>query len=257
MVQTYEQGTPCWVDLGSTDLDASAAFYGALFGWTAEDLGPDAGGYRILRKDGRQVAGLGPATDLDRGSTWSTYFATPDLEYTAIKVEEHGGRVVAPAMDVMGQGRMAVFTDPEGAFLSGWQALEFGGFELANEPGSVTWNELMTTDIDAAKVFYQEVFGLAMRDVSMGEGLTYTLFEAEGRPVAGAVPIDPAWGPMMPHWSVYFAVDDCDAAYAKALDLGAIKVVPPVASPAGRFAILKDPQGATFSVIRNNPDFSI
>ncbi|MEV4410881.1 VOC family protein [Catellatospora sp. NPDC049609] len=257
MAQKYEQGTPCWADLGSTDLDASVDFYGGLFGWTAADMGPDAGDYRIFRKDGRQVAGLGPATDVARGSSWSTYFAADDAEYTARKVEEHGGRVVVPELDVMGQGRMAVFTDPEGAFFSVWQPLEFAGFELANEPGSVTWNELTTSDIDAAKVFYQEVFGLSMRDVSMAEGMTYTLFEAEGRPVAGALPRDPAWGPMDPHWSVYFAVDDCDAAYARSLDLGATKVMPPENSAAGRFAILKDPQGATFSVIRNDPDFSI
>lgn len=257
MARRYEQGTPSWVDLGSTDLDGAVAFYGGLFGWTAEDLGPDAGGYRMFRKDGRLVAGLGDATDVSRGSAWTTYFASNDADDTVSKVEEHGGQVIVPPLEVMGQGRMAVFADPEGAFFSAWQPLTFDGFELANEPGSVTWNELMTSDIDAAKVFYQEVFGVSMRDVSMAEGKVYTLLEAEGRAVAGAMPIDPAWGPMPPHWSVYFAVDDCDAAYARALDLDATKVMAPVDSPAGRFAILKDPQGATFSVIKNNPDFSI
>ncbi|WP_155369620.1 VOC family protein [Catellatospora vulcania] len=257
MAAVFEQGTPSWVDLGSTDLDGSVAFYGRLFGWTDEDLGPDAGGYRMFRKDGRQVAGLGPATDVGRGSSWSTYFAANDADDIMAKVAEHGGTVLVPPMDVMGQGRMAVFADPEGAFFSAWQPLAFAGFELADEPGSVTWNELMTSDIDAAKVFYQEVFGVSMRDVSMGAGLTYTLLEAEGRAVAGAMPIDAAWGPMPSHWSVYFAVDDCDAAYAKALELGATKVMRPEDSPAGRFAILKDPQGATFSVIKNNPDFSL
>ncbi|MEV0457181.1 VOC family protein [Catellatospora methionotrophica] len=257
MAAKYEQGTPSWVDLGSTDLDGSVAFYGGLFGWTDEGMGPDAGDYRLFRKDGRQVAGLGPATDVGRGSSWTTYFATRDADDTMAKVAEHGGTVLVPPMDVMGQGRMAVFTDPEGAFFSAWQPLEFDGFELADEPGSVTWTELMTSDLDAAKVFYREVFGVGMRDVSMAAGVTYTLLEAEGRAVAGAMPIDAAWGPMPSHWSVYFAVDDCDAAYDQALALGATMVMPPEDSPAGRFAILKDPQGATFSIIKSDPDFSL
>ncbi|GHJ45832.1 putative glyoxylase CFP32 [Catellatospora sp. TT07R-123] len=253
----YAQGTPSWVDLGSTDVDGSVAFYGRLFGWTADDLGPEAGGYRIFRKDGRQVAGLGPASDPARGSSWATYLAATDLDDVARKVDEHGGRVVVPAMDVMDAGRMAVFTDPTGAYFNGWQASRHEGFELANEPGSVTWNELMTADLDASKVFYQEVFGIDERDVAMAEGMTYTLLEVGGRPVAGAMPIDPAWGPMPSHWSVYFAVDDCDSAFAQALELGANKIMPPENSPAGRFAILSDPQGAGFSIIRNNPDFTI
>ena len=150
---------------------------------------------------------------------------------------------------------MAVCTDPTGVFFAVWQAGKHLGAELVNEPGSLTWNELTTTDMAAAKAFYPAVLGVTIRDVSMGEGMTYTLFEVDDRAVAGGMQVDPAGMPTQ--WSVYFAVDDCDAVHAKAVELGATPVMGPEDAPPGRFAILTDPQGGIFSIIRNNPDFSI
>src|SRR5207244_6200213 len=136
-----------------------------------------------------------------------------------------------------------------------WQPGKHGGAELTNEPGSLTWTELSTSDIAACKTFYPAVLGVSTRDVSMGQGMTtYTVLEVLGRPVAGAMPLDPAAftlspadraglkAPVVSSWSVYFAVDDCDSTHAKALELGAASVMPPQDSPAGRFAILTDPQ---------------
>ena len=255
MTQIYAPGTPNWVDLGSTDVPGATGFYGSLFGWTVDDLGPEAGGYGIFRKNGRQVAGVGPATDPSRGTSWATYFATDDADDVASKVQANGGQVVMAPMDVMDQGRMAVCTDPTGVFFAVWQAGKHLGAELVNEPGSLTWNELTTTDMAAAKAFYPAVLGVTIRDVSMGEGMTYTLFEVDNRAVAGGMQVDPAGMPTQ--WSVYFAVDDCDAVHAKAVELGATPVMGPEDAPPGRFAILTDPQGGIFSIIRNNPDFSI
>lgn len=257
MTQRYAPGTPNWVDLGTTDVAAAAEFYGSLFGWTLEDLGPDAGGYGMFRKDGKQVAGVGPTTDPTRGASWATYFATDDANDAASKVLANGGQVIMESMDVMDQGRMAVFTDPAGAFFSVWQPGKHAGAELTNEPGSLTWNELLTSDIEATKTFYPHVLGVTVRDVPMGEGMAYTLLEAEDRPVAGAMPFDPTMPVMPSQWSVYFAVDDCDATHARALELGATTVAPPQDSPAGRFAMLTDPQGGAFSIIKNNPNFTI
>ena len=255
MTQIYAPGTPNWVDLGSTDVPGATGFYGSLFGWTVDDLGPEAGGYGIFRKNGRQVAGVGPATDPSRGTSWATYFATDDADDVASKVQANGGQVVMAPMDVMDQGRMAVCTDPTGVFFAVWQAGKHLGAELVNEPGSLTWNELTTTDMAAAKAFYPAVLGVTIRDVSMGEGMTYTLFEVDDRAVAGGMQVDPAGMPTQ--WSVYLAVDDCDAVHAKAVELGATPVMGPEDAPPGRFAILTDPQGGIFSIIRNNPDFSI
>jgi predicted enzyme related to lactoylglutathione lyase len=255
MTQNYAPGTPSWVDLGTTDVAGAAAFYGGLFGWTLDELGPEAGGYGIFRKNGKQVAGVGPATDAGPGTSWVTYFAA-DADDAASRVAANGGQVVAAPMDVMDQGRMAVFADPTGAFFSVWQAGKHTGAELVNEPGSFTWNELLTSNIDVCKDFYPQVLGVSIRDVSVDGGMTYTLLQVGGRGVAGAKP-QRAEDPGPSRWSVYFAVDDCDAAHAKGVGLGATSVMAPEDTPAGRMAFLTDPQGGTFAIIRNNPDFSM
>jgi predicted enzyme related to lactoylglutathione lyase len=257
MTQIYSPGTPSWVDLGTTDVTAAAAFYGGLFGWTLDDLGPEGGGYGIFRKDGKQVAGIGPATDEARGTSWTTYFATDDVDETASRVAAGGGQVIMAPMDVMDQGRMAVFVDPAGAFFSAWQAGKHIGAELVNEPGSFTWNELVSSDIDTCKSFYAQVFGGTTRDVNMGEGPAYVLFQVNDRPVAGGMAYDPTMGPLPGGWSVYFSVADCDSSHAKAGELGAATVLAPMDSPAGRFAIMRDPQGGTFAIIKNDPNFTI
>jgi predicted enzyme related to lactoylglutathione lyase len=255
MTQDFAPGAPNWIDLGTTDIGGAIAFYGPLFGWTHLDYGPEMGNYGMMLKDGKQVAGIGPATDPARGSSWSTYFATPDADAVAARVEANGGTVVMAPMDVMDQGRMAVFTDPAGTYFSVWQPGQHTGAEVIDEHGTLTWNELMSSDMATAKAFYPAVLGVSIRDVDMGDGNVYTLFEAGDRAASGGMAIDPAWGPMPSAWSVYFAVDDADAAFAKALELGGVSKGDPQDSPPGRFAKIQDPQGATFSILANDPDF--
>jgi predicted enzyme related to lactoylglutathione lyase len=257
MTQTYAPGTPNWVDLGTTDIAGAAAFYGPLFGWEHNDLGPEMGNYGMFLKDGKQVAGVAPATDAARGTSWSTYFAVASADDAAKKVKANGGKVIMEPMDVMDQGRMAVFSDPAGSFFSVWQPGTHTGAEIVNEQGTWTWNELMTADIKGAKAFYPAVVGVTTRDVPMGDRGTYTLLQVGDRAIAGAIPIDPAWGAMPSQWEVFFHVDDPDAAYAKALDLGATMTVEPKDSPAGRFAVVTDPQGGTFTMINNDRNATI
>jgi predicted enzyme related to lactoylglutathione lyase len=256
MTIDFPPGTPNWVDLGTTDVPAARAFYTGLFGWTVEDLGPDSGGYAMLRKDGKQVAGIGPATDPTRGTSWSVYFATGSADATTARVESHGGKVIMGPMDVMDQGRMAVFQDPTGAYFSVWQPGLHKGAELVEAPGSLSWVELSTTDIPAAKEFYEKVLGMSTRDVDMGAGMTYTLLRVGDKNVAGAMPTGPDHAPMSSHWSVYFAVESRDSVAEKALELGATEMLRDDMA-AGRLAFLTDPQGGTFCIIEPNPDFSV
>jgi len=156
----YAPGTPSWVDLGSPDLDASRAFYGKLFGWDAQVAPePEAGGYTMFLLDGKAVAGLGPLMHPDQPPAWTTYVSVGDADATVAKVRESGGAVVLEPMSVLRAGRMAIFTDPTGAFLSIWEPGEHGGAEVVNQPNSLSWNELATRDIATAKAFYQKVFG--------------------------------------------------------------------------------------------------
>jgi uncharacterized protein len=256
MDTNFAPGTPNWVDLGSTDVPAAVTFYGELFGWTIEDLGPEAGGYGTIRKDGKRVAGISAADDPGRGTSWAVYFATDDADATAAEVEANGGKVVVPPMEIMDQGKMAVFQDPAGAFFSVWQPGAHQGAEMAGQSGGLAWVELFTSDLAGAAAFYPAVLGVTTREVDLGGGSTYTLFEVGGKNVAGAMAITREHDPVPPRWIVYFAVDDTDAVADKALAMGGSEMMRGD-TPAGRLAFLADPQGGQFSIIEPDPDFSM
>jgi predicted enzyme related to lactoylglutathione lyase len=121
-------------------------------------------------------------------------------------------------------------------------------------PGTFCWVELTTTDATAAKKFYSELFGWGTHVQQMGP-TTYTSFMNGERPAGGMMAITEEWGDVPPHWLVYFAVDDCDVVVERAREHGAEIKVPPTDIPdIGRFAVIQDPQGAVFAIIRlENP----
>ncbi len=249
---TAETNTPGWVDLGSPDVAASNRFYGELFGWEPNVAPmPEAGGYTVYTKDGKPVAGCGGLMSEGQPPAWSTYVLTDDADAVAARVESAGGKVLVAPFDVMDQGRMAVFLDQAGAAFSVWQPGKMPGAELFNVPGALTWNELTTRDPEGSKAFYSNVFGWGIEDGEYGP-VTYTQWQVDGRSMAGMMPMVGDMWPteMPPHWMVYFAVDDCDATAAKAVELGGSNPVPPTDIPQGRIAVLNDPHGAVFSIIK-------
>jgi uncharacterized protein len=240
--------TPGWIDIG-TDVAAAKAFYLPLFGWEAADAGPpeETGGYGFFLKGGRMVAGYGPQQN-PGPPFWTTYVIVPDADDIAAKVTAAGGQVVLPPMDVMDQGRMAVFQDPGGAFFSVWQSGQHHGAQVVREEGSFTWAELDTRDVEGAKRFYEAVFGWGA-DTTEGE-MTYTEFKLGGESIGGMMdmpPMVPAEVP--PYWLVYFQVADVDAAAARVGELGGSVMAPPMDFPGGRFAVVADPQGAVFGLM--------
>ena len=151
-IDSHDPGTICWIDLASTDAAGATEFYCDLFGWTATEPIENAGGYRMLLHEGRQVAGLAPVWGDTDGSTWSTYVASADADETCAAAVASGGEVVMDAMDVLDAGRMAVLRDPDGAQVSVWQPGLHQGYEVHSEPGAPIWSELMTRDIAGARL---------------------------------------------------------------------------------------------------------
>lgn len=248
-IDSHQPGTPSWVDLGSPDPEAAAAFYSGLFGWEVADQGPEAGGYGIALLDGRPVAGLGPQQQPDVPPYWTTYFSVSDADAVAKSVRDAGGQVFLEPMDVLDVGRMAVFADPSGAPFAVWQPRAHIGAGLVNEPGTMCWHELTTRDPATAKAFYSAVLGWSAVDTDV-EGVNYTEWQLSGGPIAGMMPMDESWPAEIPaHWMVYFAVSDTEASAALAEELGGTVSVPPTDIPPGRFAVLNDPHGAVFSII--------
>ena len=143
-VESYAPGTPSWVDLASPDVERSIAFYGDLFGWDAPELPPEAGGYRMFESGGVPVAGCGPIMMQGQPPAWTTYVSVADADAAVARVTVAGGTVLAPPMDVLDAGRMAVFSDTTGAACAVWQPRRHPGAGLVNQSGALVWNELST-----------------------------------------------------------------------------------------------------------------
>ena len=252
--KTFVVNAPAWIDLGSTDPDAAREFYTKLFGWKAEvEKDPAAGGYAMARFGDKDVAGIGGKQPGDPSpSAWSLYIGTKDVDALAKKVEAAGGTVVAPPFDVMDVGRMSVFQDPSGAFISAWQPNTMGGFDVKGKAGSFVWAELNARGLDKAEPFYKQVFGWSEKKSPMGEGLgDYTEFKLNDESILGALEMMPMVPKEVPsYWLVYFNVDDVDKAHKKVLDLGGKELLGPQDYPGGRYSIVADPTGAAFGLMK-------
>jgi uncharacterized protein len=248
-IDMHDPGTICWIDLASTDADLATEFYCGLFGWTATEPAEDAGGYRMLLRDGRQVAGLAPCWGDTDSSSWSTYVASSDADATCAAALASGGEVVMDAMDVLEAGRMAILRDPAGAQVSVWQPGEHRGYEVRGETGTPIWSELMTRDLRQATPFYHSVFGWTAQEQDFG-GIPYTVWKRREQLVAGALEMDETWPEdTPPHWMVYIATADADATARRCDELGGAVRQPPADIGPGRCALLDDPTGAAFAVI--------
>lgn len=253
---SYTPGTPCWVDLASPDIDAAAAFYGGLFGWSVPE-GENAeqtGGYRQAELRGEPVAGVMPLMQEGQPPAWSTYVSVQDADATAAKVRDAGGQVFAEPMDVLDLGRMAVFADPTGTVFGIWQPGTFVGARIVNEAGALVWNELNTRDPEAAKQFYGAVFGWDFEEREFQTG-TYTSIKNGEDTVGGMLDMRGRVPDEVPgHWLAYFAVDDADAVVSKATESGGeVQFGPEEMPEVGAIAVLKDPFGAVFAVIKPDP----
>lgn len=247
---SYEHGVPSWVDLGTPDLEGARVFYAGLFGWTIPDADPEAGGYTLAQMRGRPVAGLGPQQN-PGPPYWTTYVTVDDADAASAAVTNNGGNVLVAPFDVMGLGKMGVFADPAGAVFAVWQPIMFTGAGVVNEVGAYAWSELMTTDVEGAKAFYNAVFGWGeLSHGEPGQMGAYTEWKLGDRSIGGMMakpPMMPAEVP--PFWGIYFLVADTDAAVAKVTELGGRVVVGPMDIEPGRFAGVMDPAGAYFNVM--------
>ena len=241
----------CWYELATTDQGGAKAFYSQLFGWSAQDypMGEEQL-YTMFRLHECDAAGAYTlnAQMLDQGipPNWMPYVCVTSADETAAKAKSLGATILMEAFDVSEVGRVAVFSDPGGAVLSIFEPGKHRGTGVTMEPGTACWCELLTKDRPQAEMFYSELFGWGTR----ASDTEYTEFLMGNQSHSGAVEIKPEWGPVPPNWMTYFMVADCDESVAKATGLGAVVVQPPLdVENVGRFATLRDPAGAHFSII--------
>ena len=254
-IESYQQGTPSYVELVTPDQRGAGEFYATLFGWAMDEVPLDDRGsvYLAATLQGDAVAGIsGQMPELaGHPAFWGVYLTVDDVDAAVARVVDAGGKVEAGPFDVMDLGRMAAIQDPTGARVSLWQAGTTPGTARANEPGTPIWNELVSPDLPTATRFYEEVLGVSWQTRSMQAG-DYTLLVVGDRPVGGAMP--PMADGVPPHWNVYFNVTSVDETVAGAERLGGRVVAPAFDVPeVGRMAVLADPQGAMFNLMQN-PD---
>jgi len=250
-------GAFCWCEVGAADAGLAKSFYGDLFGWTITDTpAGDAGIYSMIRKDGHDVGGLYQISEemAQRGVPphWLSYVKVVSVDDAAKKATELGGTVVMGPLDVMTAGRMAVIQDPTGGAFALWEPREHVGAAATGEYGTPCWYELVSKDKAEAGAFYAALFSWKLE--SFLGAMDYTIFKNEETSVGGLMQSTKEMGDVPSHWTIYFSVEDCDATVAKSLRLGGKVVVPAMDIPTvGRFALLADPGGAMFAVIKTTP----
>lgn len=125
--------------------------------------------------------------------------------------------------------------------------------DVFKQHGAFSWSELQTTDVEGAKKFYSALLGWTTEEFP-SEEMPYTVAKVAGTDIGGIMSLPPQCAGMSPHWGVYITVDDVDASAKKATELGGEILVPPMdIKDVGRFAVLRDPQGAVFSIIKYQP----
>ncbi|MBV9762676.1 MAG: VOC family protein [Acidobacteriaceae bacterium] len=253
-IDHYAPGAFCWFELAATDPAAAKHFYMSLFGWAVNDfpMGPN-GSYSMFDLEGQSIAAAYTMVPEQREkgvpSHWMLYVSTPSADKTAARAAELGAKIVLAPFDVYSFGRMAVFSDPTRAHFSIWEPQQHIGAGLAAVDGTVCWADLNTPDIETAVKFYSALFGW---EISGGDDPSgYLHIKNNGQPIGGVTPAAMRNPQAPPHWMLYFLVSDCDASAARALQLGATFLLPPLTvEHVGRMAIVKDPQGAVFALFQ-------
>jgi len=243
-------GTFVWHEQVSSDPAQAKEFYGKLFGWGTEVFGPGEIDYQMISVDEKTHGGFSKAMEGAPPPHWLGHVQVENLDESVERATSAGGKLLAGPFDMEDVGRMAIVADPQGAFLGLYQRLSEG----TGPEGVFVWDELGTTDVDGAQRFYEDVLGWTTTDMGSDFG-AYRIFDrvgGTGRGIAGLMQNQDESIPAM--WTPYVGVEDTDRCVAKAKELGANVIVEPMDVPTvGRFAILADPQGAVFGVIKGEP----
>lgn len=252
------QGRPCWYELmtGKGKLGAAEAFYREVLGWSCGDAGMEGFTYHLAQSDGDMVAGLMEPPPGAEGMPpfWMIYFAVEDADGAVSDIEAAGGKVHRAPADIPGTGRFAIVADPQGA---GFGILAPAPMEGGGEGGRAfdqskaghgNWNELMTTDPQAAFGFYSGLFGWEKRQaIAMGAMGTYQVFAHDGLEIGGMMPMGEA---PVPCWVPYFGVTGITEAMARVDAAGGRIAHGPIEVPGGAYiAAGQDPQGAWFALV--------
>ena len=240
---THTPGSFCTAVLRTGDMERAAAFYGALIGWTTQDVSGTSS-HRLLQFDGRTVASLHQIAE--GNDLWVPHVSVESVEHATADAVALGATFV-DTNDVPDLARLATLRDPEGAMFGLWQPAPHQGADLTEEVGSLWWIEVLSNNVPGARMFYERLYGWASVDTSFEPFASYTVFKRGDVQEGGILPIGRDWG-ISPTWNSIFAVDDCNATIERAKSLGGSAIFVHTVPKAGRIGLLSDPGGATFVI---------
>jgi uncharacterized protein len=236
-----------WHEQVSSDPGQAKDFYTALFGWGTELFKAGEMDYAMINSGGQNHGGFGKAQEGAPPPHWLGHVQVDDVDETVENAKAAGGKLAAGPFEMGEVGKMAIIGDPQGAFVSAHQPSGEG--DVAE--GVFVWDELGTSDVEGAEKFYTEVFGWTTKDMGPDFG-GYKIFEVGETGIAGVHALqDPTTSP---RWIPYVGVEDVDATVSKASELGGSTAAEAMDIPTvGRIALVKDPQGAVFGIIKPEP----
>ncbi len=252
MGESQDRGRFVWYELMTTDTDAAERFYKDVIGWTVEPYNEGAKPYTMWFASQGPLGGMmqmpEEAAKMGVPPQWMANVTVTDVDATVTRVKELGGQIHKPAEDLPNIGRFAVIADPQGAPITVFKPAMAMAAHDTTKMGEFTWNELATTDAEAALRFYSELFGWEKIDaMDMGAMGPYLIWGREGKPLGGTFK-KPEMMPVS-MWIYYIHVADLDAAIERAKAGGGKLINGPTAIPGGdRIAQLLDPQGAMFAL---------
>jgi predicted enzyme related to lactoylglutathione lyase len=253
----YRPGKFVWIDLVTADVPGAEKFYGSLFGWTFAELGEGRGRYTLAYQAGSPVAGIAarppapvPATSQARRSWWIAFMSVADVDRAAADVARKGGKVLIPARNLEGRGRMAVLADPDGAPFGLVKSSSGDPPDFRAEPGEWIWAVYQSPDAASAAAFYQDLGNYeVVPDERVGNAESFSL-QAEGYARASLVEIPAGRSELRPEWLYFVRVRDVSASVARAVELGGRVLAAPRADLLeGRLAVITDPGGAPLGLL--------
>lgn len=256
-----EYGYPCWMDMESSDLATSMAFYAALFDWQPIGGYENRDNYHLIGPEGTAVAAV-----MDRKSSetrdadaWNLFFRVGDAQQVLDAAVEHGGQVLVPVTDNGPSGLKAAAVDPRGNPFWLWQAKDFPGYHLDNRYDFPCWAELSVFDIEHATQYFGDVLGLRMSEERAvdedAQPSSYRILYAGGGAVVDVMDIESPYRQGIPRgWTIFVGTKNVDASLAKAVELGGSVIRGAIDSPWGRWALFADPTGAHLAIIEHSDE---
>jgi len=257
-MSTSNTGRFFWYELLTTDPKAAIEFYTDVVGWKTQAW--ESGDYTMLVGSQGPLGGVSvlpeQAKKMGAPPYWQANVQVDDVDRSLALVKERGGKVLVAPMDIPKVGRLAVIADPQGAAIAMIATPSDMPSHDASKGGEFSWNELYTTDHEAALRFYQELFGWErLGEFDMGAMGLYVLWGRGGKQLGGMMTMPPEMKTpdgrtVPPSWMHYVTTPDFDAALERAKKRNARVLNGPMDVPGGqRIVQLMDPQGAAFALV--------